>query len=102
MKKTTIIICIIAVTIVILVSFFDYRYNQLPNVILKDDLTVSISSKVTNFSFIEKIEDGTITSKEKNIDTMSPGKKEIIITIKNKYGKERQYKYFIEVIDNAD
>lgn len=98
-KNNLIVICIIIILAIILINFFDYYYNQLPNVILKEDLTVNVSSEVTNLSFIEKIEGGTIISKEKKIDTSSTGKKEVIITIKNKYGKERQYKYFINVID---
>lgn len=99
-KKNKIIICIIIFLIIVLINLFDHYYNQLPNVILKDDLTVNISSEVTNLSFIEKIEGGTIISKEKKIDTSSTGKKEVIITIKNKYEKERQYKYFINVVDD--
>lgn len=100
MKKNKMItLCIVIVVAIVLINLFDYYYNQLPNVILKGDLTVNISSEVTNLSFVEKIEGGTIISKEKKIDTSSTGKKEVIIIIKNKYGKERQYKYFINVID---
>lgn len=98
-KKRKIIICIIICLVIILINLFDYYYNQLPTVILKDNLTVTIFSDVTNLSFIKKIEDGVVTSKEEKIDTASVGKKEIVITIKNKCGKERKYKYFIDVVD---
>lgn len=98
-KNNMIVICVVIVIAIILINLFDYYYNQLPIVLLKDNLTVTVFSDVTNLSFIEKIEGGTIISKEKKIDTSSAGKKEVIITIKNKYGKERKYKYFINVID---
>ena len=98
-KKNKIIICIIICLVIVLINLFDYYYNQLPTVILKDNLTVTALSDVTNLSFIEKIEDGVVISKEEKIDTTSLGKKEIVIVIINKCGKERKYKYFIDVIN---
>lgn len=98
-KKNKIIIGIIICVVIVLINLFDYYYNQLPTVILKDDLTATVLSDVTNLSFIEKIEDGIVISKEEKIDTTSLGKKEIVVVIKNKYGKERKYKYFIDVIN---
>lgn len=99
-KKNKIIICIIICLVIVLINLFDYYYNQLPTVILKDNLTVTALSDVTNLSFIEKIENGVIISNEEKIDTSSAGKKKIVIIIKNKFGKKREYKYFIDIIDN--
>lgn len=95
--KKMIIISLVVVGIII-TNLLEMKYNQLPEVILNDNLTVYTFDDVTSLSFISKINNGTIISREEKIDTSTAGKKEVVITIKNKYGKKRDYKYFVIVV----
>mgnify|MGYP003458940207 CR=1 FL=1 len=75
------IICLLAGTFVII----NNKKNELPSVILQNDLTV---------------EKGKIISKDDYIDTSTPGKQKITITIENNYNKKRDYTFYIEVVNN--
>lgn len=99
-NKIKILIGIITIIITICIVSFYHLYNQLPNVTLVEDLTVEKDDIVTNLQFISSVKDGKIISNEKKIDTSKIGKKKIVITIVNKYGKKRTYQYFISIVDN--
>lgn len=99
-NKVKIIIGIITAIITIFIVSFYHLYNQLPNITLVEDLTVEKNDVVTNLQFIRSVKDGKIISNEEKIDTSKIGKKKIVITIVNKYGKKRTYQYFIFIVDN--
>lgn len=99
-NKVKIIIGIITAIITIFIVSFYHLYNQLPNITLVEDLTVEKNDVVTNLQFIRSVKDGKIISNEGKIDTSKIGKKKIVITIVNKYGKKRTYQYFIFIVDN--
>lgn len=99
MKKSVIIsICIILVIclVTIILMFFNLQ-NELPTVVLKDDLSVKRNEKVKPSEFIGTIEKGKIVSKDKYIDTSNYGKQKIVIVVENNYGKKRDYIFFVEV-----
>lgn len=98
MKKFLSVVASIIILILV-INFVDIQYNQLPQVILKNNLTAYVSEEVTNLSFISEVKNGSIVSKEEKIDTSTIGKKQVVITIKNKYGKKRDYRYFITIIE---
>lgn len=87
------------IILILVINFVDIQYNQLPQVILKNNLTAYVSEEVTNLSFISEVKNGSIVSKEEKIDTSTIGKKQVVIIIKNKYGKKRDYRYFITIIE---
>lgn len=97
-KKVIIIICLILIIWLItdFLLFFN-PLNELPNVILVEDLTTKKDAKVKVSEFIEKIEKGKMVSKNYYIDTSEYGKQKIVIKIENNYGKKREYQFFIEV-----
>ena len=98
MKKTIIIMCLIFIIclITILLMFFN-PLNELPTVILKEDLTVEKDEKVKASEFIQKIKKGKIVSKDYYIDSSKYGQQKIVIKIENNYGKKREYQFFVEV-----
>lgn len=103
MKKKIIIIATITCIICLLAGIFvaiNNKKNELPNVILQNDLTVEKNEKVKISSFIKSVEKGKIISKDDYIDTATPGKQKITITIENNYKKKRDYTFFIEVMNN--
>ena len=103
MKKKIIIMATITCIICLLAGIFfiiNNKKNELPSVILQNDLTVEPNEKVKISSFIKSIEKGKIISKDNYIDTSTPGKQKITITIENNYNKKRDYTFFIEVINN--
>lgn len=101
MKKKVIIIISIVLVILICISIFIFlKYNEKPNIILKDDLNVSIYEKVTNLSFIDSIKNGTIITKEEKLDTSKLGKVEVKLILRNKFKKDTTYLFNINIIDN--
>lgn len=103
MKKKIIIIVTITCIICLLAGIFvaiNNKKNELPNVILQNNLTVEQNEKVKISSFIKSVEKGKIISKDDYIDTATPGKQKITITIENNYKKKRDYTFFIEVVNN--
>lgn len=103
MKKKIIIIATITCIICLLAGIFvaiNNKKNELPSIILQNDLTVEQNEKVKISSFIKSVEKGKIISKDNYIDTATPGKQKITITIENNYKKKRDYTFFIEVVNN--
>lgn len=103
MKKKIIIITTIICIICLLVGTFviiNNKKNELPSVILQNDLTVEINKKAKISSFIKSIEKGKIISKDDYIDTSNQGKQKITIKIENNYNKKRDYTFYIEVVNN--
>lgn len=103
MKKKIIIIVTIICIICLLAGIFvaiNNKKNELPNVVLENNLKVQKDEKVKISSFIKSVEKGKIISKDDYIDTATPGKQKITITIENNYKKKRDYTFFIEVINN--
>ncbi len=99
-KKITIIIIFIIFIIVLSFLIITYKINELPSVILQNNLSVEQNEKVKISSFIKSIEKGKIISKDDYIDTSTPGKQKITITIENNYNKKRDYTFYIEVVNN--
>lgn len=103
MKKKKIIIIITIIVVIVLLgigSVFAYKeYQTKPIVTLKENLVVSFDSEVTNLSFIEKVEKGTIETKEETVNTQVLGKREVELLLKNKYGRKTTYTFSIMVID---
>lgn len=97
-KKVIIIIFIILIIIIIadLLLFFN-PFNEVPTVVLNENLTISKNEQVKVSDFIKKIEKGKIVSKDYYIDSSNYGKQKIVIKIENNYGKKREYQFFIEV-----
>jgi len=100
MKKKVIIISSIVLVILICISIFIFlKYNEKPNIILKDNLDVSIYEEVTNLSFIDSIKNGTIITKEEKLDTSKLGKLEVKLILRNKFKKDTTYLFNINIID---
>ena len=97
-KKVIIIICLILIIWLItdFLLFFN-PLNELPNVILVEDLTIKKDAKVKVSEFIKKIEKGKMVSKNNYIDTSEYGKQKIVIKIENKYRRKWEYIFFVEV-----
>lgn len=96
-KKVIIIICIILIILITNFILFCNPFNEIPTVVLKENLTISKNEKVKVSDFIKKIEKGKIVSKDYYIDSSNYGKQKIVIKIENNYGKKREYQFFIEV-----
>ena len=96
-KKVFVIVTIFVICLITIFLMFFNPLNELPTVILKENLTIKKDDKVKVSEFIEKIEKGKMVSKNYYIDTSEYGKQKIVIKIENNYGKKREYQFFIEV-----
>ena len=98
-KKNVIIIGIFLIIFLIILLIILFNKKEV-EVKLKENLKVEINTEVKLLSFIDKIENGEIISKDENIDTSKLGKKELKIKISNK-NKKQDYKFIIEIIDTT-
>ncbi len=102
MKKKNFLICfgIIQFVNVIGVIYFVIQYfdifHTMPIVSFNDLSAIQYEEK-TNLSYIKDIKYGKVISKEKKVNTSTPGKKKIVIIIENNYGKKRKYQFFVNV-----
>lgn len=82
------------------VYFFIVYSNILhkePTIIWNEKFEVKKGQKVKNTFFIKEVKYGKIVSKEYYINTSKEGKQLVSITIKNIYGKEKKYDFYIKV-----
>lgn len=98
-KKITFIIIPLILILLGLIVFIIIKNSLKVKVILKNNLNIEINEKATNISFIEKVSNGKLVTKEENIDTSKLGKKEITINLENKFGKKQNYKYTVNIVD---
>ena len=77
-------------------------YYYYPKIESNYKLQVEQYSEITNYYGISSISNGKITTKEKVIDTSKIGKKKIELIIENKYGKKREYTYYIDVVKELE
>ena len=103
--KKKVIITLILIWILLMI-YFTLKlldpFHTVPIVKLSENLIAIRNEKVSNISYIEDIQYGKIISKEKDIDTSKLGKQEIILQIENKYGKNRNYKFYVEVVSEEE
>lgn len=78
-----------------IILFFDV-FHTMPIVSL-NNLSATQYEEKTDISYIKNIKYGRIVSASKKIDTSTPGKKKVVIKIKNDYGKIREYQFFVDV-----
>lgn len=103
-KKFFIAICCFTVFSFIL-YFWNMNFNPYyyyPKIESNYKLQVEQYSEITNYYGISSISNGKITTKEKVIDTSKIGKKKIELIIENKYGKKREYTYYIDVVKELE
>lgn len=100
MKKKRIVI-IISLIILLVIILLIYMYITSPKIYLINNLNTEVFADTTNLSYITKIENGTIITKEEKIDTTSLGKKEITLDLKNKLGIKKEYKFTINIVDTT-
>ena len=98
---TYIILVIIFLAIILLFIWylFLYTYRELPIVDCDYYAKAEQNSKITNYYGIRNVDKGKIITKEKIIDTSHLGRKKIVLTIENNYGKKREYQYFINIVE---
>lgn len=68
-------------------------------VVLKDNLEVEINSQVYLLSFIDSVKNGNIITEDMLVDTSKLGNKDLMITIKNIYDEDIEYKFNILIKD---
>lgn len=85
--------------ILIMGGTFIYASNATPEVITVDDLIVTQYEKVSDVSFVEKVINGKIISKEKEIDTSNLGKKKVTIEVENLSGEKYEFEFEVEVVE---
>lgn len=99
MKKKYFIICFCILYFIgfisFVIQFFDI-FHTMPIVSL-NDLSATQYEERTDISYIKNIKYGKVVSKEKKVDTTTPGEKKIVFIIENNYGKTREYQYFVNV-----
>ena len=100
-KKKIIIVSLIVVVLVVIifVGIFILGSKKTDLVLIKK-LDVEINSDVTLLSFVDEVRNGTIVSKDKEIDTSKLGNQNLVIEVKNG-NKTKEYKFTINVVDTT-
>ena len=96
-SKKFIIVLLVLVVIICSLGFFVFKR---PDVVLKDNLSVSINDKVVNLDFISDVKYGELVSKSEIVDSSSLGKKSVSVSVKNIFGKKFDFSFDFFVIDS--
>lgn len=92
-------IFILIIIILLCLGIYFYLNSKKLKVSLKDT-NVLLHQEVYNTDFIDRVDNGEITSDRDVVDTSTLGKKTITITTKDKFNRESSYSFDINVIDN--
>jgi len=100
-KKVKIII--LAIIVVLLIGggvggYFFYQSKKLLYTLHKN-VVVNIGDEVKNTSALKIIKNGTLQTKEENVDTSKVGKQTITLSIKDSFNKIKKVSYVVEVVD---
>ena len=99
-KKTNSIIALLVFILLLLIIVFIFVFinSKKVNVILKEN-TIELNEKIFSTDCVDKIKNGKVVSDKEQIDTSKIGKKEIIIKIKDKFNKVKEYNCIFNVVD---
>lgn len=97
MKHKKFLIIILIIFILILLITIITLYCVSPIVSINSEIKVSLNDKVETKKFVKKITLGTYENKI--LDTSKTGKYDVLIHTKNIFGKVKDYKASLEVID---
>lgn len=99
-KKKIIFIGVIVLLILVAVIAVLIFGRKKTDLVLIKDLDVEINSDVTLLSFVDEVKNGTVVTKDKEIDTSKLGNQNLVIEVKN--GNDtKEYKFTINVIDTT-
>ena len=96
-KKRVVVAIVIALLLTILIIVI---INSCIKVKLIKDLNVEINTEVNLLSFVDKVENAKIETKDKKIDTSKLEKKELTIKVSNKL-RNKKIKFKINIIDTT-
>ena len=99
-KKKIIFIGVIVLLILVAIITVLIFGRKKTDLVLIKDLDVEINSDITLLSFVDEVKNGTIVSKDKEIDTSKLGNQNLVIEVKNG-NKTKEYKFTINVIDTT-
>ena len=99
-KKKIIFIGVIVLLILVAVITILIFGSKKTDLVLIKDLDVEINSDITLLSFVDEVKNGTIVSKDKEIDTSKLGNQNLVIEVKNG-NKTKEYKFTINVVDTT-
>lgn len=98
-KKRIIILLFIIILIIVGIILFSI-FNKDIKVELNKKLEVEINTEAKLLSFIKKVDNGKIDTKDKLIDTSKLGEQELVINLSNNI-KKKEYKFKIKVVDTT-
>ena len=99
-KKKIIFIGVIVLLILVAIITVLIFGRKKTDLVLIKDLDVEINSDVTLLSFVDEVKNGTVVTKDKEIDTSKLGNQNLVIEVKN--GNDtKEYKFTINVIDTT-
>lgn len=96
---TSIIIIILTIIISSLIFIKIYKDRNSLKIILISNLNTEINSETNLLSFIKEIKNGELLTEDKKINTSTLGTQKIELLIKDKFNKEINYSFNINIID---
>ncbi len=106
-KQKNITVAIFVIILVMVGGYFMYKYsNQIiamnrVKITYNDNLKAEINDEVVLKTFIKEITNGIILNGDEVVDTSKLGKKELVVSVKNKEENNEKYKFTIEVVDTT-
>lgn len=98
MKRRIILVIVLVLILLISCGWFFIKTKKL-KVTYKKMVEVSIYDKLDNLHYITNVKNGSIITKKKNINTDTLGKKEVVVEIKDFFGKVKKIHYQVNVVD---
>ena len=80
-------------------TYFFVQSKQL-NVSFKKDVVVSLNDVIYNTDYIDDLTNGEIVNKKEVINTKNIGVQTVTLTIRDYFGKEKDYSFDVKVIDD--
>ena len=98
MKKTLwLLIGLLGVAITI--DFLLFIRLKKFNIVIENDIEISLNAKRCNLDYIKTYRNGKIISDKNLIDTTTPGIKTISVTFEDYFGEELTYDYDVLIVE---
>ena len=98
LKKKRVFLCLILLVILIILIISLIVVNKDIKVVLEKKRDIEINTKASLHSFIKKVNNGKLDTKNKEIDTSKLGKQKLEVVVFNKF-KKKKVKFDINIVD---
>ncbi len=97
--KKTLWLLIGLLVVAITIDFLLFIRLKKFNIVIENDIEISLNAKRCNLDYIKTYRNGKIISDKNLIDTTTPGIKTISVTFEDYFGEELTYDYDVLIVE---